>query len=209
MKRKKILIQFSILLLTFFMFSCKSIHKVNLVKTENDSKGEILYNVAYLSKVKKRFNHKDIERRYFVHTGARDSIFQLKNVVFSPENPDSTPSRKSSKKWFKENQYFLQMVAEVDQLEAESYYLYRGKLYSEGIRNILGKTDRQFAYQTHIFVDSISIKDNRIIIPSDSIKKAKLTAVGRGQDIILIASLITGLVIFVSLVIGSIKGFGF
>ena len=195
--KKKILIQFSILLLTFLMFSCKTIHKVKFVKTENDTKGEVLYNVAYLSKGKKGFNHKDIERRYFVHTG--DTIFQLKDVVFSPENPDSILSNRSSRKWYKENQNNLQMVAEVEKLEAESYEIYTKKLYSEGKRDMLGKSDKQYVNQTHIFVDSISISENKIIISNDSIKKARLTALGKGQDVLLIALIVIGALIVVGL----------
>lgn len=170
--------------------SCHAVRKVKFVKNENHPKGEMLFNVTYYSTIKKKFNQKEYERSYFVHCG--DSVYQLKNVVFTPPSPDTLLTRNSLVNWYRSNQPTIQVDAEIGVLEDESYELYKEKLAVNRKRIRGDKNDRENAFQTHFFVDEISIVDNVLTIQDKSIEKTELTALGKGQDLIVISVILAG-----------------
>jgi|TARA_R110000737_G_scaffold352064_1_gene396538 hypothetical protein len=152
----------------FFLFSCG--HYQHRILT--DTNRNVVNTIKNYGE-SKSYSDRKRENYYVVHFG--DSLFSLKNARFGPEYMGQI--KKEYKKWKSDCVENAILIGEFSPLNKSdesikkrvSVYNYmkehpKGKLQNK-------RADKNFVYQTHIYVDSLNLKNGILEISDSNIRK--------------------------------------
>ena len=152
-------------LFTIFIFSSCGHYKHKVFTSERD---DLVLNVKIYNNSPSHGNSK-VKEFYVLHY--KDTTYNIKNVKYNPEVLDLRRAEDKAKV-----STMVMMAELVPGNEIDSSMLYKDTIYNYMLANPKGKLNpnkemKYFMYQTHIFLDSLKIVDNKIEISSKDINE--------------------------------------